>query len=147
MTMSEGASSNGLVTVTSRYGVDETLQRLLEMLKAKGIKVFAIVDHSGEAAAAGLRMAPTKLVIFGNPAGGTPMMNTARTLAIDLPLKLLIREEGAAQEGGPEDGGLRVLVSFNSAEYLAERHGLPVEMAGVLKAVESLARALTTYAP
>ncbi len=79
----------GLVHLASRHSVDETMQRLESLLNEKGVTVFARVDHGGEAAKVGLTMRPTKLLIFGNPKGGTPLMQAAPTIAIDLPLKAL----------------------------------------------------------
>jgi len=126
--------ANGLVQVASHYSVDETVQRLESIFGQKGLEVFAVIDHSGEAAKVGLKMPPTKVVIFGSPKGGTPLMVAAPTLAIDLPLKALIAE----------DGGGKVWVSYNSPEYLQQRHGVPGDLikniagAGVVlaKAVE-----------
>ena len=126
--------ANGLVQVASHYSVDETVQRLESIFGQKGLEVFAVIDHSEEAAKVGLKMPPTKVVIFGSPKGGTPLMVAAPTLAIDLPLKALIAE----------DGGGKVWVSYNSPEYLQQRHGVPGDLikniagAGVLlaKAVE-----------
>ncbi len=109
---------NGLVMVASPYSVDETVQRLQSMVVAKGMQVFALIDHSGEAQKVGLKMLPTKVVIFGSPKGGTPLMVAAPSLAIDLPLKALVAEDG---EG-------KVWVSYNSPEYLQQRHGVPPEL-------------------
>jgi uncharacterized protein (DUF302 family) len=125
---------NGLVRVASRYSVDESVERLKVIFAEKGLQVFAVVDHSGEAEKAGLKMRPTKVVIFGSPKAGTPLMVAAPTLAIDLPLKALVAED--------ESG--KVWVWYNSPEYLQERHGVPAELvkniagAGMLvaKAVE-----------
>jgi uncharacterized protein (DUF302 family) len=125
---------NGLLQVASRYTVDETVNRLESVLAERGVRVFALIDHSGEAEKIGMKMRPTKLVIFGNPKGGTPVMVAAPTLAIDLPLKALVWED----EGG------KVWVSYNSPEYLQQRHGVPedliknIAVAGALvaKAVE-----------
>ena len=125
---------NGLLQVTSPYTVDETVTRLESVLADRGVRVFALIDHSGEAEKIGMKMRPTKLVIFGNPKGGTPVMVAAPTLAIDLPLKALVWED----EGG------KVWVSYNSPEYLQQRHGVPedliknIAVAGALvaKAVE-----------
>jgi uncharacterized protein (DUF302 family) len=125
---------NGLLQVASPYTVDETVNRLESVLAERGVQVFAVVDHSGEAEKVGMKMRPTKLVIFGNPKGGTPVMLAAPTLAIDLPLKALAWED--------ENG--KVWVSYNSPEYLQQRHGVPqdlmknIAVAGVLvaKAVE-----------
>ena len=120
---------DGVVTVPSRFTVEETVANLQRILIAKGIKVFAIIDHSGEAAAAGLAMPPTKLVVFGNPRGGTPLMVAAPSIAIDLPMKLLIWQDAKGN----------VLISYNAPSYLAARHGLAPELSPVLSLVESLA--------
>ncbi|SPF45145.1 conserved hypothetical protein [Candidatus Sulfotelmatobacter kueseliae] len=109
---------NGLVQVASRYSVEETVARLQAIFSEKGIKVFAVVDHSGEAEKAGLKMAPTKVVIFGGPKAGTPLMVAAPSLAIDLPLKALVAEDAAG----------KVSVTCNSSEYLQQRHGVPDEL-------------------
>ena len=110
--------ANGIIDVSSRYSVPETLARLQTILKEKGITVFALVDHSGEAEKAGLSMRPTKVLIFGSPKGGTPLMVAAPRLAIDLPLKALAWQD--------EQG--RVWLSYNTPEYLHERHGFPAEL-------------------
>ncbi len=124
-------SNNGVVSKPSKHSVEETLERLKRTLEAKGVTVFALVDHSGEAEKAGPKMRPTKLVIFGSPEAGTPLMLAAPSSAIDLPLKILIWEDG---EGN-------VWVSYNSLEYLQERHGLPRELLRNISVVESLAAA------
>jgi len=123
------AKGEGIVDVPSRRSVDETLDRLKSLLQAKGVPVFALIDHSGEAAKAGLQMRPTKLLIFGNPKAGTPLMIAAPSLAIDLPLKILIREDA--------DG--RVWLSYNSLDYLRERHGVPPDLMQNLAVVQALA--------
>jgi uncharacterized protein (DUF302 family) len=110
--------TNGLIQVASRYPVDETVQRLRSFFEQKGLQVFAVIDHSGEAEKVGLKMRPTKVVIFGSPKGGTPLMVAAPTLAIDLPLKALVAED--------ENG--KVSVSYNSPEYLQQRHGVPEDL-------------------
>jgi uncharacterized protein (DUF302 family) len=110
--------ASGMIDVSSRYSVPETLARLQSILKEKGIMVFALIDHSGEAEKAGLAMRPTQLLIFGNPKAGTPLMVAAPRLAIDLPLKALARQD--------EQG--RVWLSYNSAEYLRQRHGFPADL-------------------
>jgi len=128
------AKGNGLVQVASRYPVDEAVRRLQAAFAEKGLKVFAVVDHSGEAEKAGLKMRSTKVVIFGSPKAGTPLMVAAPSLAIDLPLKALVAEDAAG----------KVSVTYNSPDYLKERHGVPAELiknlagAGVViaKAVE-----------
>ena len=123
------AAKNGIVDRPSKHSVDETLARLLRALEAKGVKVFAVVDHSGEAEKAGLKMPPTKLVIFGNPKAGTPLMLAAPSVAIDLPLKILVWEDAQGQSW----------VSYNSAEYLQQRHGLPQDLLPNIVVVEALA--------
>jgi uncharacterized protein (DUF302 family) len=109
---------NGLVQVASRYSVDETLQKLQGAFVAKGMQIFAVIDHSGEAEKAGLKMPPTKVLIFGSPKGGTPLMLAAPSLAIDLPMKALIAEDAAG----------KVSVTYNSPDYLQERHGVPADL-------------------
>jgi uncharacterized protein (DUF302 family) len=110
--------SNGMVHLESPYSFEETLNRLESTLRARGVAEFARIDHSGEAAKIGLKMHPTQVVIFGSPKAGTPLMVAAPTLAIDLPLKALIWE----------DAGGKVWVSYNTAEYLVQRHGVPAEL-------------------
>jgi uncharacterized protein (DUF302 family) len=111
-------SQNGLIQVSSPYSVDETVKRLQSILTQKGLQVFALVDHSGEAEKVGMKMQATKLVIFGSPKAGTPLMVAAPTLAIDLPLKALVWQ----------DGNGKVWVSYNSPEYLQKRHGVPDDL-------------------
>ena len=125
---------NGLTQVPSPYPVDETVHRLQAAFPQKGLQVFAFIDHSGEAEKVGLKMRPTKVLIFGSPKAGTPLMVAAPSLAIDLPLKALVAEDATG----------KVWVTYNSPEYLQERHGFPEELiknlagAGVViaKAVE-----------
>jgi len=109
---------NGIRRIPSHHSVDETVKRIENALAAKGVKLFALIDHSGEAEKAGLQMRPTKLLIFGNPRAGTPWMVAAPTLALDLPLKILV-DEGA-------DG--RVRVSYNDPAYIQPRHQLPEDL-------------------
>ena len=120
---------NGIVTIPSAYSVDQTVRKLEEILEAKGVRVFAVVDNSGEAEKAGMQMRPTKLLIFGNPKAGTPLMIASPTAAIDLPLKILVWEDA---EG-------KVRVSFNSVAYLQARHGLPAELVQNIAVLETLA--------
>jgi uncharacterized protein (DUF302 family) len=119
---------NGLVQVASRYSVNETLKRLESILAQRAVQVFALIDHSGEAEKAGMKMPPTKLLIFGNPKGGTPLMLVAPTLAIDLPLKVLIAEDGKGQ----------TQVTYNSPEYLRERHSVPQDLIKNISVVGAL---------
>lgn len=109
---------NGLVQVGSRYSMEETVRRLQAAFAEKGLQVFALVDHSGEAEKVGLKMRPTKLLVFGSPKGGTPLMVAAPSLAIDLPLKVLVAEDAAG----------KVSVTYNDPQYLKERHGVPEEL-------------------
>ena len=122
-------ANNGIVNKPSKHSVDDTLGRLQNILESKGIAVFALIDHSGEAAKVGMNMRPTKLLIFGNPKGGTPLMLAAPSIAIDLPVKILIWQDD--QE--------KVWVSYNTPEYLAERHGLPADLAQNIGFIETLA--------
>lgn len=122
-------SAKGIVDTLSNHSVDETVERLKRILQAKGVTLFALIDHSGEAEKIGMKMRPTKLFIFGNPQGGTPLMLAAPSSAIDLPLKILIWE----------DANQKVWISYNSLAYLQERHGLPEELMANIAVVEMLA--------
>ncbi len=112
------AKDFGLVLVSSRHSVDETVRRLETAFAGKGLQIFSVVDHSGEAEKVGLKMRPTKVLIFGSPKAGTPLMVAAPSLAIDLPLKALVAEDAEGE----------VWVTYNSPEYLQERHGVPAEL-------------------
>ncbi len=122
-------SWNGIVSAPSRYSVHETVSRLERILESRGIKLFAIIDHSGEAEKAGLQMPNTKLLIFGSPKAGTPLMLAAPTIAIDLPLKILVWEDAESN----------VRISYNNPEFLRHCHNLPPgleqTLAGVAKVV------------
>jgi len=122
--------SNGLITLPSNYSVDETLHRIEALLQDKGVALFAVIDHSGEAARAGLKMPNTKLLIFGSPKGGTPLMQAAPSVAIDLPLKALI----AADPDG------KASLTYNDPAYLQSRHGFPAELAANLAGAIALLR-------
>lgn len=121
----------GIVKIPSHHSVDETVDKLKTILKSKGVALFALVDHSGEAEKVGLNMPPTKLLIFGNPKGGTPLMLAVPSAAIDLPLKILVAEDAQG----------KVWISYNSAEYLKERHGLPQDLLQNIAVVQTLATA------
>jgi uncharacterized protein (DUF302 family) len=108
----------GFVQIASQHSVNETVDRLTSAFSAKGLQLFVLIDHSGEAEKVGLKMRPTKLLIFGSPKGGTPMMIASPTLAIDLPLKALVWEDEAG----------KVWLGYNSPEYLQQRHGVPAEL-------------------
>src|SRR6202790_2757216 len=122
-------SENGIVTIPSHQSVDQTVQRLEGILQAKGVKLFALIDHSGEAEKAGMQMPPTKLLVFGSPKAGTPLMIASPSIAIDLPLKILVWEDA---EG-------KVQISYNSPGYLQARHGLPQDLVQNIAVVEALA--------
>lgn len=125
------ATDNGIIDKASNYSVEQTVEKLKGILQSKGVKLFALIDHSGEAEAGGMKMPPTKLVIFGNPRAGTPLMLAAPSAAIDLPLKILVREDAQG----------KVWITYNSPLYLQQRHGLPPELLPTLAVVESLAAA------
>ncbi len=123
------ATNKGIVSKPSKHSVEQTVEALQNLLKSKGVAVFALIDHSGEAEKVGLKMRPTKLLVFGNPKAGTPLMLASPSSAIDLPLKLLVWEDAQG----------KVWVSYNSPEYLRERHGLPQELMQNIAVVEGLA--------
>ena len=122
---------NGIRSLTSPHTVDELVERLTALLAEKAIKLFALVDHSGEASSIGLHMPNTKLLIFGNPKAGTPVMLSAPSTALDLPLKILLAQE--------PDGTTQV--SWNDAAWLQQRHDFAPDLIANLAAVEGLARA------
>jgi uncharacterized protein (DUF302 family) len=121
----------GIRTLTSRHSVDETVSRIDSLLRQKGVKLFCLVDHSGEAASVGIHMPPTKLLIFGNPKAGTPIMLAAPSAALDLPLKILVAESANGE----------VLVSWNDPAWLQQRHLFPAELTANLRPAELLAQA------
>ena len=123
-------TENGMITILSQHSVDETVATVKKAMEAKGVKLFALIDHSGEAEKAGMRMPPTRLLIFGNPKAGTPLMIASPSVAIDLPLKILVREDA--------DGN--VWVSYNDPAYFQARHRLPQELVQNIAVVEALAR-------
>ena len=125
------ALESGIVRMPANHSVDEVVAKLKDLLAAKSVNLFALVDHSGEAEKAGLHMPPTKLLIFGSPKAGTPLMLAAPSIALDLPLKILVSEDA---EG-------KVWLSYNSPAYLQQRHTLPAELVTALKTVEALATA------
>jgi uncharacterized protein (DUF302 family) len=124
-----GVETHGLVTLESAHSVEETVERVRGVLRAKQIQEFVLIDHSGEAARTGLAMPNTKVIVFGNPKAGTPLMLAAPSVAIDLPLKLLVREDA---EG-------RVWISYVSPAALLERHGLAEGFAANLAAAAAIA--------
>jgi uncharacterized protein (DUF302 family) len=122
------AAENGMIHLTSPYSVPETLRRLESLLQARGLAIFARIDHSGEAEKAGLKMRPTELLIFGSPKQGTPLMVASPTLAIDLPLKALAWEDASG----------KVWLSYNTPEYLRQRHNIPNELLTNISGVSAL---------
>src|SRR6266404_8119621 len=121
--------NDGIITIPSNHSVEQTIEKLKAILQSKGITLFALIDHSREAARAGMEMRPTKLLIFGNPKGGTPVMLAAPSSAIDLPLKILIWEDVQG----------KVLITYNSPVYLQARHKLPPELLPNIAVIETLA--------
>jgi uncharacterized protein (DUF302 family) len=126
------AADKGIISLPSNHSVDRTVENLESILRAKGVTLFALIDHSREAEKVGLKMPPIKLVIFGSPKAGTPLMLAAPSVAIDLPLKILVAED---REG-------RVWISYNSQPYLQERHALPQQLLQNIAVVETLAAAV-----
>src|SRR3989475_4445396 len=124
-------TDNGIIDARSQHSVEQTVERLTALLHAKGVTVFALVDHSGEAAKVGMKMPPTKLLIFGNPKAGTPLMLASPSVAIDLPLKILVWEDARG----------RAWLSYNSPAYLQERHGVPEALLPNIAAGGTRARA------
>ena len=122
--------NNGIRSLTAHHPVDELVARLTALLAEKDIKLFALVDHSGEAGAVGLLMPNTKLLLFGNPRAGTPVMLSAPSAALDLPLKILLAQEA--------DG--TTLISWNDPVWLQQRHDFAPELIAKFAAVEVLAR-------
>jgi len=127
-------TDNGIVTLPSNHSVDQTVEKLKAILQARGVMLFALIDHSGEAEKVGMKMRPTKLVIFGNPKAGTPVMLAAPSSAIDLPLKILVWQD---DEG-------RVWLSYNSPRYLQKRHGFPEELLVNINVIEKLVTAASS---
>jgi uncharacterized protein (DUF302 family)/uncharacterized membrane protein YidH (DUF202 family) len=129
MTSTAPMADNGIINKASNHSVDETVEKLKGILQAKGVTLFALVDHSGEAEKVGMKMRPTKLLIFGNPKGGTPIMLAAPSAAIDLPLKILVWEDAQG----------KVWASYNSPAYLQQRHGIPQDLLPNIAVVDALA--------
>ena len=123
------ASDNGIISMPSNHSVAQTVDRLKAALQSKGVTLFALIDHSGEAEKVGMKMPPTHLLIFGSPKAGTPLMLAAPSVAIDLPLKILVWEDGQG----------KVWISYNSPAYLQQRHGVSQELLPNISVVETLA--------
>jgi len=122
-------ADNGVVQIPSKNSVEQTVAKIETILAAKNVKLFTVVDHSGEAEKAGMKMPNTKLLIFGNPKAGTPLMLTSPTVALDLPLKILVAEDGAG----------KVWISYNAPDYLRKRHNLSAELLPNIAVIEVLA--------
>jgi uncharacterized protein (DUF302 family) len=129
-------AADGLITVASSHGPKDTMARLEAEVKAKGATVFAHVDHAAGAQAAGLPLRPTDLLIFGNAKGGTPLMQAAQTIGIDLPLKVLVWQ----------DAGGATWLSYNDPAWLARRHALPAATEATVKALTAMLKAVTAAA-
>src|SRR5579859_2901947 len=127
-------SADGIVTKAANCTVQEAVNKIKSLLVIRGITLFAVIDHSGEAEAIGMKMSNTKLLIFGNPKGGTPLMLASPSVAIDLPLKLLVAE----------DANGRCSISYNSPQYLQQRHGIPNDLIQNIAIIEALANEAAT---
>lgn len=121
--------ADGIITKTANCSVEEAVSKIKSLLVIRGIMLFAVIDHSGEAEAVGMKMPDTKLLIFGNPKSGTPLMLTSPSIAIDLPLKLLVAE----------DANGRCTISYDSPQYLQQRHGVPNDLIQNIAIIEALA--------
>ncbi len=132
MSQAAGKEGNGVVSIRSRHPFTETMQKLERTIVTSGMKIFAVVDFAGNATAAGFRMPPTKLVIFGDPKLGTPVMLGAPSAALDLPLKILVGE----------DPGRQTWLSYNSPAYLARRHSIPENLLPNISGIEALVQAV-----
>jgi uncharacterized protein (DUF302 family) len=134
--MEQAMAVQGLTTVRSNFGPQDTIDRLETAIKAKGMTVFARIDHAAGAAAVGLSLRPTEVVIFGNARGGTPLMQSVQTLGIDLPLKALVWQDTAGA----------TWLSYNDPVWLAERHGLSgaeAPVGAMTAALDAVAKAAT----
>jgi uncharacterized protein (DUF302 family) len=131
--MSEAATpaiaDNGILRIASKHSVADTVSKLESIFQAKNVKLFAVIDHSGEAEKAGHSMPNTKLLIFGNPKGGTPLMLASPSVALDFPLKILVAEDAAG----------KVWISYNSTAYLQQRHNLPANLLPNIAVIDALA--------
>src|SRR6201982_2557804 len=125
------AAGQGIVNLASNHSVDQAVEKLKDVLQSKAVTLFALIDHSGEAEKVGMKMPPTKLLIFGNPRAGTPVMLAAPSIALDLPLKSRVWKDGQG----------KVWVSYNNPAYLQKRHDVPPELLANISAVEALATA------
>jgi uncharacterized protein (DUF302 family) len=130
-------AAQGLVTLPSRHGPQETMNRLEAAVKAKGMTVFARIDHAAGAAGVGMPLPPTEVLIFGNANAGTPLMQSVQTIGIDLPLKALVWQDAAGQ----------TWLSYNDPAWIANRHGLggatEAAIGNMTAALDAVAKAAT----
>jgi uncharacterized protein (DUF302 family) len=129
-------AADGLTTLSSSHGPKDTMDRLAAEITARGMTIFARVDHAAGAAEAGLSLRPTELLIFGNAKGGTPLMQSDQTIGIDLPLKALVWQDASG----------RTWLSYNDPGWLAKRHGLGAEVDPAVKAMAAALNAIATKA-
>jgi uncharacterized protein (DUF302 family) len=129
-------AADGLTTLSSSHGPKDTMDRLAAEIAARGMTVFARVDHAAGAAEAGLPLRPTELLIFGNAKGGTPLMQSEQTIGIDLPLKALVWQDASG----------RTWLSYNDPSWLAKRHGLGAEVDRTVDALTAALDAIATKA-
>jgi uncharacterized protein (DUF302 family) len=132
----QAMAADGLITMKSSFGPEETMKRLEAEVKAKGLTVFAHVDHAAGAAAVGMQLRPTDLLIFGAAKGGTPLMQLGQTVGIDLPLKALVWQDEAGT----------TFLSYNDPAYLAQRHKLGEQAKGAVAAMTAALNAVATKA-
>ena len=132
-TLTSNATSNtaGITSQSSPYGADETLQRLEQVIRSRGLTLFAQFDHSGEAGKVGLAMQPSRVLVFGSPKAGTPLMVASPLIALDLPLKILVWQDDRGQ----------VWVSYNQPAFLSQRYNIPPDLVRVLAAVQGIVEA------
>jgi uncharacterized protein (DUF302 family) len=129
-------AANGLTTMRSSFGPEDTMSRFEAEVRNRGMTVFAHIDHAAGAAAAGLTLRPTDLLIFGNAKGGTPLMQSAQTIGIDLPLKALVWQDEAGA----------TWLSYNDPDYLAGRHGLGERAGQIVDTMSAALKAIATHA-
>jgi uncharacterized protein (DUF302 family) len=134
--MTDAATRDGLVSANSKFSAAETMERLLAALAKRNMTVFARVDHAAGAKAAGLSLRPTEVVLFGNPKGGTPLMEDQQSAGIDLPLKALVWEDA---EG-------KVWLGYNDPKWIAQRHGLGAKSTAAVQAMTGALQAITAEA-
>lgn len=135
--MSVPVFDNGIVTVPTHHSVEQAADRLAALIEAKGLILFARIDFAADAQRAGLDLQPSQLLVFGNPRAGTPLMQAAPTLALDLPLKVLIWRDLTGQ----------VALSYNATDYLQARHDVPAALMSALDGIVALVSAVAGSAP